>query len=39
MGERGRAAVASRYHWAGEAKAMLEVYQRLLESDRIGQSA
>jgi glycosyltransferase involved in cell wall biosynthesis len=39
MGERGRTAVAGRYHWAGEAKALLEVYRQLLASDRIGQSA
>lgn len=39
MGERGQAAVASRYHWGTEAKAMLEVYRRLLQSNRIGQSA
>lgn len=39
MGERGRAAVGRRYHWAGQAQALLEVYARLLDPNPIGQPA
>lgn len=37
MGERGKAAVGQRYHWSGQAQALLEVYARLLNRDSIGQ--
>ncbi len=37
MGERGQAAVGQRYHWAGQAQALLEVYARLLNPTPIGQ--
>ena len=35
MGERGRAAVASRFNWEAEEKSLLSVYDRLLDGGKL----